>query len=102
MFDPRAVETVANNLTVDLVFDGKLPFQLPGGKIGWAMGAQGRSSESRVALRSVLDYSLQEKDRCMRRRSGGRHERCGLVSKWTRPMDTAYAGVSYRSPGRKE
>ncbi len=48
MFNPRAVETVANNLTLDLVFDGKLPFALPGGEIGWALGAQGRMLESRV------------------------------------------------------
>src|SRR5262249_53091384 len=48
MFDPRAVETVANNLTVDLVFDGKLPFQLPGGQVGWAAWEHSRTPKSRL------------------------------------------------------
>ena len=48
MFNQRAVETVGNNVTIDLVFDGKLQVSLPGGEIGWAVGGQGRMSESRL------------------------------------------------------
>ncbi|MBI1361182.1 MAG: TonB-dependent receptor plug domain-containing protein [Alphaproteobacteria bacterium] len=47
MFDPRANDTIAHNLTIDLVFNGKLPFELPGGQVAWALGGQGRMSESR-------------------------------------------------------
>lgn len=47
LFDDRAVETVTSNLTLDLVFNGKTGLQLPGGEIGWAVGAQGRQFESR-------------------------------------------------------
>jgi outer membrane receptor protein involved in Fe transport len=48
MFNPRAVETVAHNVTLDLVFDGRLVLTLPGGQVAWALGAQGRTSESRL------------------------------------------------------
>ena len=47
LFDARQAETVASNLTIDLVFDGSSGIQLPGGEIGWAAGAQGRQFESR-------------------------------------------------------
>lgn len=52
LFDPRAVETVANNLTMDLVFNGMSGIQLPGGEIGWALGGQVRETESRVNVDS--------------------------------------------------
>lgn len=50
MFDPRATETVSHDITVDLVFDGKIGPRLPGGQIGWALGAQGRNFESRESI----------------------------------------------------
>jgi iron complex outermembrane receptor protein len=52
LFDPRAVETVSSNLTIDLVFDGKTGLQLPGGEVGWAFGGQGRQFESRETVNS--------------------------------------------------
>jgi outer membrane receptor protein involved in Fe transport len=47
LFDPRATETITNDLTVDLVFNGKSGIQLPGGELSWAAGAQGRHFMSR-------------------------------------------------------
>lgn len=52
LFDDRAVETITSNLTADLVFSGKSGIQLPGGEIGWALGAQGRQFESREVVNS--------------------------------------------------
>jgi iron complex outermembrane receptor protein len=37
---------------VDLVFNGELPIELPGGAIGWAAGGQYRTQESSVEYRS--------------------------------------------------
>jgi len=54
LFDPRATETVASNLTADLVFNGMSGIQLPGGEIGWAVGGQARQSESRENVQSSL------------------------------------------------
>ncbi len=51
-FDNRQVETVSSSLTADLVFNGKTGLQLPGGEVGWALGAQGRQFESRKSVNS--------------------------------------------------
>ncbi len=48
MFDPRATETLSSNFTADLVFDGRSGLRLPGGEVGWAVGAQYREFENRV------------------------------------------------------
>ena len=45
LFDPRINETLTQNLTFDLVFNGMSGIQLPGGEIGWAVGAQSRQIE---------------------------------------------------------
>ena len=55
MFDPRAVETKTNNFTADLVFNGSSGFKLPGGEVGWALGAQYRSFESRQIVTSPFN-----------------------------------------------
>ncbi|ADG10834.1 TonB-dependent receptor [Caulobacter segnis] len=55
MFDPRAVETLSHNFTADLVFNGRSGIQLPGGDIGWAIGAQYRSLASRVNVPSAFN-----------------------------------------------
>ncbi|WP_374470205.1 TonB-dependent receptor domain-containing protein [Phenylobacterium sp.] len=52
MFDPRAQETVNQSITADLVFDGRAGIRLPGGEIGWAVGAQLRAFESRERVPS--------------------------------------------------
>lgn len=52
MFDSRAIETTASNLTIDLVFNGKTGLELPGGEVSWALGAQGRQYESRERVDS--------------------------------------------------
>ncbi len=46
LFDPRHAETYDTNLTIDLVFNGMLPLELPGGEIGWAAGTQWRQDEN--------------------------------------------------------
>ncbi|ADG10990.1 TonB-dependent receptor [Caulobacter segnis] len=55
MFDPRAVETLSHNFTADLVFDGRSGIELPGGEIGWALGAQYRSLANRVNVPSAFN-----------------------------------------------
>ncbi|HET9159676.1 MAG TPA: TonB-dependent receptor, partial [Caulobacteraceae bacterium] len=54
MFDPRATETMSHNLTVDAVVDGKSGFGLPGGDVGWAVGFQWRTFESRQFIGDPL------------------------------------------------
>lgn len=54
IFDPRAIETETNNFTVDLVFNGLSGIELPGGEIGWAVGAQARKLERRERVPSAL------------------------------------------------
>lgn len=55
MFDPRAVETKSNNFTADLVFNGQSGLKLPGGEVGWALGAQYRTLESRQIVTSPFN-----------------------------------------------
>ncbi|USQ93917.1 TonB-dependent receptor domain-containing protein [Caulobacter sp. RL271] len=55
MFDPRAVETLSHNFTADLVFNGRSGVKLPGGEIGWALGAQYRSLANRVNVPSAFN-----------------------------------------------
>jgi iron complex outermembrane receptor protein len=52
MIDQRAEEQMTHSVTADLVFSGESPLQLPGGKIGWALGAQARQFESRETVQS--------------------------------------------------
>lgn len=54
LFDPRATRTVNENTTVDLVFDGMLGVQLPGGEVGWALGGQYRDLKSREDIPDPL------------------------------------------------
>jgi iron complex outermembrane recepter protein len=50
MWDERTAETIVGNLTLDAAFNGKSGIKLPGGEIGWALGAQGRQTESRQVV----------------------------------------------------
>ncbi|MBI1359087.1 MAG: TonB-dependent receptor plug domain-containing protein [Alphaproteobacteria bacterium] len=52
LFDQRLAETRTNNLTVDLVFNGKTGLTLPGGDVGWALGSQWRQTEYRENIPS--------------------------------------------------
>ncbi len=52
LFDDRETEDVNTSLTLDLVFSGELPFELPGGAPGWAIGGQGRQLENRDVVNS--------------------------------------------------
>jgi iron complex outermembrane receptor protein len=54
IFDPRGIETENSNFTVDLVFNGRSGINLPGGEIGWAVGAQARKLERRERVSSPL------------------------------------------------
>ncbi len=60
LFDDRATETFAHDVTVDLVFDGVLPFSAPGGEIGWALGGQWRHFQTRESVPSpIFNGSIQ-------------------------------------------
>lgn len=54
LFNDRYQETVISSITFDAVFDGLLPVELPGGQIGWALGTQLRSIESRETIPDPL------------------------------------------------
>ncbi len=54
LFDMRATEISSHNITADLVFDGMSGIELPGGEIGWALGAQARQFESRQRVEGDL------------------------------------------------
>lgn len=54
LFDDRAEETVDDDITVDLVFDGVTGISLPGGDIAWGAGVQWRKSHRREFVES--DY----------------------------------------------
>jgi iron complex outermembrane receptor protein len=53
----RRYETTSQALTLDATYTGQVPgFELPGGPIGWALGAQWRQQESRaIAIGSGAD-----------------------------------------------
>jgi outer membrane receptor protein involved in Fe transport len=60
LFDDRAAETTSNDVTVDLVFDGVLPWSGPGGEIGWALGGQWRHFQTRESIPSpIFNGSIQ-------------------------------------------
>jgi iron complex outermembrane receptor protein len=60
LYDERWEESVSTNLTVDALVSGGLPFELPGGPIAWAAGAQWRQSEFRDQSRSdFMDPDIQ-------------------------------------------
>lgn len=46
------VKVVRDLFVADLVFNGRLPFELPGGAIGWALGGQYREEKSVTTLGS--------------------------------------------------
>ncbi|BFT32168.1 TonB-dependent receptor [Alteromonas sp. D210916BOD_24] len=59
LFDPREVETISDNLTIDLVFNGGTGVELPGGEIMWAVGGQYRTFKTRESVDSeFLDGSI--------------------------------------------
>jgi outer membrane receptor protein involved in Fe transport len=46
LFDPRATDTIASDITLDLVISGSSGLELPGGAVSWALGGQYRHLES--------------------------------------------------------
>jgi len=54
LFDARGSTTTTQNLTWDLVFNGKSALTLPGGSVGWAVGAQVRNLEQRIQVPSDI------------------------------------------------
>lgn len=52
LFDKRADEEIAENVTVDLVFSGDTGLQLPGGTIAWGAGVQWRQTDQREVVES--------------------------------------------------
>ena len=57
LFDFPATTQTQSLLVLDAVLNGELPFQLPGGAIGWAAGAQYRATNFDSRLRSPLQDS---------------------------------------------
>ncbi len=54
LFDPLYIETITSSLTLDMVFNGTAPIELPGGTIAWAAGSQWRQLEEREIVPSEL------------------------------------------------
>lgn len=54
LFNRRASESVNWNLTFDAVFSGEAPLELPGGTVGWALGAQWRTTENTQSVTDPL------------------------------------------------
>jgi iron complex outermembrane receptor protein len=54
IFNPRASESINENVALDIVFDGQLGLSLPGGDVGWAAGFQAR----RIETRQIVDDPL--------------------------------------------
>ena len=50
--DERETEDTNTSLTLDVTFSGMSGLQLPGGEVGWALGAQGRQLENRDVVPS--------------------------------------------------
>ncbi|WP_333587361.1 TonB-dependent receptor domain-containing protein, partial [Phenylobacterium sp.] len=57
LFDTQMSENRASLLVVDAVVNGTLGFSLPGGEIGWAVGAQYRRNELQTTLFSPFQDS---------------------------------------------
>ena len=54
LFNERATRDVNWNLTFDAVFSGETPIELPGGIVGWAAGAQYRTTENQETVNDPL------------------------------------------------
>jgi len=52
LFDPQRTENRQSLLVIDAVFNGTLPWTLPGGDIGWAVGGQYRRNDLQTTLGS--------------------------------------------------
>ncbi len=56
--DPSYTEATTRLTTVDLVFSGQSGFELPGGTIGWAVGAQARFDAYELDPNDVADLTI--------------------------------------------
>ncbi|MBD3647961.1 MAG: TonB-dependent receptor plug domain-containing protein, partial [Pseudomonadales bacterium] len=54
IFNPRFGQNILWNATVDLVFDGVTPLELPGGTVAWAVGTQWRTTKLRESVPDPL------------------------------------------------
>ncbi|MCW8194917.1 TonB-dependent receptor plug domain-containing protein [Proteobacteria bacterium 005FR1] len=52
LFDPRAEETIDDDITVDLVLNGGTGLELPGGEVAWGAGLQWRKRHRREVVES--------------------------------------------------
>lgn len=62
LFESNGYEDTSSSLVADLVFDGELPWSLPGGAIGWAAGGQYRDEGFK---RDVNDFTNIELNPCV-------------------------------------
>lgn len=88
LFNKRAQESVNWNLTFDAVFSGVTPLELPGGTVGWALGAQWRTTEN---TQSVSDPLYNGSQPCQWPASEGQVPRD--------PTDPLYNGCTPDGPG---
>ncbi|MDO9521234.1 MAG: TonB-dependent receptor [Pseudohongiella sp.] len=88
MFNERATRSVNWNLTFDAVFSGETPIQLPGGTVGWALGAQYRTTENQE---TVEDPLYNGSTPCQNPASEGQVPR--------NPTDPLYNGCTPDGPG---
>ena len=59
MYAPQYTEQTSRLLTLDAVVNGELPvFELPGGKIGWALGVQRRESWFKTTFNEFADLTV--------------------------------------------
>lgn len=88
LFNDRASRAINWNLTFDAVFSGETPVSLPGGNIGWAAGAQVRTTENNEI---VSDPLFNGSTPCQVPAADGQVPRA--------PTDPLYNGCTPDSPG---
>ncbi len=88
LFNPRAARDLNYNLTFDAVFSGETPLELPGGTVGWALGAQWRTTEN---TEQVSDPLFNGSTQCQNPADEGQVPRS--------PTDPLYNGCTPDAPG---
>jgi len=88
LFNPRASRDLNYNFTFDAVFSGQTPLELAGGNVGWALGAQWRTTEN---TEQVPDPLYNGQTPCQNPASEGQVPRD--------PSDPLYNGCTPDAPG---
>tara|TARA_R110002072_G_scaffold247353_2_gene406481 strand:+ start:25925 stop:29017 length:3093 start_codon:yes stop_codon:yes gene_type:complete len=88
LFNERAARDINWNLTFDAVFSGETPIDLPGGRMGWALGTQFRTTEN---SETVSDPLFNGSTPCQNPATDGQVPRD--------PADANYNGCTPDGPG---